>query len=44
MYKRQGLKGVLTEAFDAFLSVLDRYSLADLIAEPQWVALSLIHI
>ena len=33
-----GLKGVLTEAFDAFLSVLDRYSLADLIAEPQWVA------
>lgn len=33
-----GLKGVLTEAFDAFLSVLDRYSLADLLAEPQWVA------
>jgi Rrf2 family nitric oxide-sensitive transcriptional repressor len=33
-----GLKGVLREAFGAFLAVLDRYSLADLIAEPQWVA------
>jgi Rrf2 family nitric oxide-sensitive transcriptional repressor len=33
-----GLKGVLNEAFDAFLVVLDRYSLADLIAEPRWVA------
>jgi Rrf2 family nitric oxide-sensitive transcriptional repressor len=33
-----GLKGVLSEAFDAFLVVLDRYSLADLIAEPRWVA------
>jgi Rrf2 family nitric oxide-sensitive transcriptional repressor len=33
-----GLKDVLTEAFDAFLAVLDRYSLADLIAEPRWVA------
>lgn len=33
-----GLKGVLSEAFDAFLAVLDRYSLADLIAEPRWVA------
>jgi Rrf2 family nitric oxide-sensitive transcriptional repressor len=33
-----GLKGVLSEAFDAFLAVLDRYSLADLLAEPRWVA------
>ena len=33
-----GLKGVLREAFGAFLAVLDGYSLADLIAEPQWVA------
>ncbi len=33
-----GLKGVLSEAFDAFLAVLDRYSLADLVAEPRWVA------
>lgn len=33
-----GLKGVFTEASDAFLSVLDRYSLADLVAEPRWVA------
>ena len=32
-----GLKGVLGEAFDAFLAVLDRYSLADLVAEPRWV-------
>jgi len=32
-----GLKGVVGEAFDAFLAVLDRYSLADLIAEPKWV-------
>ena len=32
-----GLKGVLREAFDAFLAVLDRYSLADLVAEPRWV-------
>ena len=32
-----GLKGVLREAFDAFLAVLDRYSLTDLIAEPRWV-------
>ena len=33
-----GLKGVLREAFDAFLNVLDGHSLADLIAEPRWVA------
>ena len=33
-----GLKGVLREAFDAFLTVLDRYTLADLVAEPRWVA------
>lgn len=33
-----GLKGALREAFDAFLGVLDGYSLADLIAEPQWLA------
>jgi Rrf2 family nitric oxide-sensitive transcriptional repressor len=32
-----GLKGVLREAFDAFLAVLDRYSLTDLVAEPRWV-------
>ena len=32
-----GLKGVLGEGFNAFLAVLDRYSLADLVAEPQWV-------
>ena len=32
-----GLKGVLGEAFDAFLAVLDRYSLADLVAERRWV-------
>lgn len=33
-----GLKGALREAFDAFLAVLDRYSLADLVAEPRWIA------
>ena len=32
-----GLKGVLGEGFNAFLAVLDRYSLADLVAEPRWV-------
>lgn len=31
-----GLKGALAEAVDAFLAVLDRYSLADLIGRPQW--------
>lgn len=33
-----GLKGVLRDAFDAFLAVLDGHSLADLVAEPKWVA------
>ena len=33
-----GLRGVLTEAFDAFLAVLDRYTLADLVAQPRWLA------
>jgi Rrf2 family nitric oxide-sensitive transcriptional repressor len=33
-----GLKGVLGEAFEAFLAVLDGHSLADLIAEPRWVS------
>lgn len=33
-----GLQGVLREAFDAFLSVLDRHTLADLVAQPRWVA------
>jgi Rrf2 family nitric oxide-sensitive transcriptional repressor len=33
-----GLKGVLHEAFEAFLAVLDRHSIADLIAQPRWVA------
>lgn len=33
-----GLKDVLREGVDAFFSVLDRYTLADLVAEPRWVA------
>ena len=33
-----GLKGILSEAFEAFLAVLDRYTLADLVAQPRWVA------
>jgi Rrf2 family nitric oxide-sensitive transcriptional repressor len=33
-----GLKGVLSEAMDAFLAVLDRHTLADIIAEPRWAA------
>jgi Rrf2 family nitric oxide-sensitive transcriptional repressor len=33
-----GLKGVLSEAFQSFLAVLDRYTLADLVAQPRWVA------
>ena len=33
-----GLQGALNEAFGAFLTVLDRYSLADLIAQPRWMA------
>lgn len=34
-----GLKGVLAEAFAAFLAVLDRYSIADMVARPQWASL-----
>jgi Rrf2 family nitric oxide-sensitive transcriptional repressor len=33
-----GLKGVLAEAMDAFLAVLDRHTLADVVAEPRWAA------
>ena len=33
-----GLKGILGEAFDAFLAVLDGYTLADLVARPRWLA------
>jgi Rrf2 family nitric oxide-sensitive transcriptional repressor len=33
-----GLKGVLAEAFEAFLAVLDRYSIADMVANPRWVS------
>jgi len=33
-----GLKGILREAFDAFLAVLDGYTLADLVAQPRWLA------
>ena len=33
-----GLKGALREALDAFLAVLDRHTLADLVAEPRWAA------
>jgi Rrf2 family nitric oxide-sensitive transcriptional repressor len=32
-----GLKGVLAEALDAFCAVLDRYTVADLVAEPKWI-------
>ena len=32
-----GLKGALREAFDAFLAVLDKYTLADLVAQPRWM-------
>jgi len=34
-----GLKGVLAEAFAAFLAVLDRYSIADMVARPQWASM-----
>jgi Rrf2 family transcriptional regulator, nitric oxide-sensitive transcriptional repressor len=33
-----GLKGVLAEAFNAFLGVLDGYSIADMVAQPRWAA------
>lgn len=33
-----GLKDALGEAFGAFLAVLDRRTLADLMAEPRWMA------
>lgn len=33
-----GLKDALGEAFAAFLAVLDRRTLADLMSEPRWVA------
>ena len=33
-----GLKGILAEAFAAFIAVLDRYSIADMVARPQWAA------
>lgn len=33
-----GLKDALGEAFAAFLAVLDRHTLADLMAEPRWIA------
>ncbi len=32
-----GLKRALGEAFDAFFAVLDGYTLADLVAQPQWM-------
>ena len=34
-----GLKGALAEAFAAFLAVLDRYSIADMVARPQWASM-----
>jgi len=33
-----GLKGVLGEAFAAFLHTLDAYSIADMVAKPRWLA------
>jgi Rrf2 family nitric oxide-sensitive transcriptional repressor len=33
-----GLKGALREASDSFFAVLDRYTLADLVAEPRWTS------
>lgn len=36
--KACGLKAALGEAFEAFFAVLDGYTLADLVAQPQWTA------
>jgi len=33
-----GVKSALREAFDAFFAVLDRYTLADMVAQPRWAA------
>jgi len=33
-----GLKSALSDAFEAFFEVLDRYTLADFVAEPRWVS------
>jgi Rrf2 family nitric oxide-sensitive transcriptional repressor len=33
-----GLKSVLAEAFGSFLTVLDRYSIADMVARPKWAS------
>ena len=33
-----GLRGALNEALEAFLAVLDGYTLADLVTEPRWAA------
>ena len=33
-----GLKSSLAEAFAAFLAVLDRYSIADMVGRPQWAS------
>ena len=33
-----GLKGALREAFDAFFTSLDRWTVADLVAAPRWTA------
>ena len=33
-----GLKNAFKEAEQAFLAVLDRYTLADLVAAPRWAA------
>jgi Rrf2 family transcriptional regulator, nitric oxide-sensitive transcriptional repressor len=34
-----GLKGALAEAFAAFLAALDRYSISDMVARPQWASM-----
>ncbi len=34
-----GLKGALAEAFAAFLAVLDRYTIAEMVARPQWASM-----